>query len=94
MTLAACSKVVVVVVCVLLLLFFYRSHTGLFDFEYMCVRFFCLKYIQYIDCKMIFAGGVGELLAGGSTTVLLLVGATDCFTATYRLKKAIISSCV
>jgi hypothetical protein len=30
---------------------------------------------------------VGELLAGGGTTVLLLIGEMDCFTATYRLKK-------
>jgi rhodanese-related sulfurtransferase len=39
---------------------------------------------------MIVAGGVGEILAGGGATVLLLVGATDCFTATYSLKKTIV----
>ena len=83
---------VFVVVCVLLL--FLIAPTLDPDFKHMCVRFFCLIYIQNIDRMMSVAGGVGELLAGRGTTVLLLVGATDYFTATYRLRKTRISRSV
>jgi hypothetical protein len=56
--------------------------------------------MQNIDRKMSFVGGVGSgwmwgsSWLEGSTIVLLLAGATDCFTATYILKKARISSSV
>jgi hypothetical protein len=43
---AACSKLC----CCLRFVAFDRSHTGLFDFEHMCVRFF--MYVQNIDRMM------------------------------------------